>query len=148
MQSLDSPVEHLRKCSESRDLAHWNFVLPQQFCCATGRNDLNVLTLQISRKCGNAGFVGNRNERAADFHRDARSTIAVLSRPAQTVRDLTIRVGTHKPGSAINTVVARSFALLRITVQRSRSTFFAAGYSTGQQPIVSQNALLKWLRLE
>src|SRR5205823_2889104 len=31
--------------------------------------------------------------------------------------------------------------------QRGVMTFFAIGYSTGQQPIVSQNALLKWLRL-
>ena len=69
MQSLNSSVEHFWKCGEARDLAHGNLLLPQQVRCSTSGNDVHALTLEDARERSHAGFVGNRNQSASDFHR-------------------------------------------------------------------------------
>jgi hypothetical protein len=69
VQRLDPPVENLGKRSEFGNIAHWNFLFPQQISCSAGRNDVYALALESARERGNASFVGNGNERAGDFHR-------------------------------------------------------------------------------
>ena len=69
MQSLNSPIEHFWKRGEARDLARWNFFLPQQVRRSARRNDINALTLEDARKRSHTGFVGNGNQSTGDFHR-------------------------------------------------------------------------------
>ena len=68
MQSFHPPFQHFGKSGETRNVAHRNFFLPQQVRRAAGGNDIDALPLQRARKRGDAGFVGNGNECAGDFH--------------------------------------------------------------------------------
>ena len=69
MQSFHTPFQHFWKRSEARNVANWNFFLPQQVGRSPGRNDVDALPLQHAGKRSDAGFVGNGNESAGDFHR-------------------------------------------------------------------------------
>src|SRR5205823_3515349 len=68
VQSFDPAFEHFGKRSETGDVADRDLFFPKQVGCAPGRNDVDTLSLETARKFGDAGFVGNGNERADDFH--------------------------------------------------------------------------------
>ena len=67
MQSFHPAIEHFRKCGETRNLAHWNFFLPQQVRCSAGGNDVYALAFQRASKRSDTGFVRNGNESAGGF---------------------------------------------------------------------------------
>ena len=54
--------------------AHCDPFLPQKAGGAAGGNDFDALFLELAREIGHAGFVGNGNESAFDFHEDFRCT--------------------------------------------------------------------------
>ena len=68
MQRLDPTLENLGKRGEFGNIAHWNFLFPQQIGCSASRNDVHALTLESARERSHPGFVGNGDERAGDFH--------------------------------------------------------------------------------
>jgi len=123
MQSFYTAIEHFRKCGETRYLAHGNFFFPQQDRCSACGNDVYALAFQRTSKRSNASLVRNGNESAANFHEKLRLT----------------EVTKLKRFRAADC----NFVTFPRSHQRSRRTFLATGYSTGQQPMVSQNALLK-----
>ena len=68
VQRLHPAIEHFRESGEVGNVARLDSCLPQQARRAAGGNDFDALFLELAREIGHAGFVGNRNESAFDFH--------------------------------------------------------------------------------
>ncbi len=74
MQRLDPAIEHFRKTGEGGNAAHLDPGLPEQTGGAAGGNNLDAFFFELTREIGHAGFVGNGNKSAGDFHEDFRCT--------------------------------------------------------------------------
>ncbi len=74
MQRLDPAVEHFGKAGEGGNAAHFDSGLAEETGGAAGGNDFDALLFELAREIGHAGFIGNGNESAGNFHEDFRCT--------------------------------------------------------------------------
>ena len=67
MECFNSPIEHLGKSGEFRNILHANPGIPQKFCSPSGRNELYAHTLELAGKVNQSCLVGDTENGTLDF---------------------------------------------------------------------------------
>ena len=75
MERLDATIEHFGETCKTGNLTRRDSVVPQQLAGAAGGNDLDAELVEFPCKFYQAGFIGNGNKCAGDFHFGNRKSI-------------------------------------------------------------------------